>query len=120
MHVCNLSTLTLCEVIIVYQVVFKCVCMVFVTLQFCMCLSLSAICTFLSFHNCMRSTIEIMLQISYLILQCMGEHVNGTTSNLFSGGYTCYSYTVVFLTWYGDIHSGCSPGIFHLTCKDAT
>ena len=38
--------------------------------------------------------VEIILQISHLILQCMGELVNGTTSNLFSGGYTCYSYTV--------------------------
>ena len=82
MHVCNLSTLTLCEVIIVYQMVFKCVCMVFVTIKFCVWLSLSAICTFLSFHNCMWSTLEIMLQISYFILQCMGEHVNGTTSTI--------------------------------------
>ena len=41
-HAFNLSTLTLCEAIIVYQVVFKCAGTAFVHIQFCMWLSLSA------------------------------------------------------------------------------
>ena len=30
-----------------------------------------------------------------------------------------FLHGIVFLTWYGDIHGGSSPGVLHLTCEGA-